>query len=64
MQVKHSGKASSDKYSNAGGLYLLVKPARKSWRMDYCFADKRKTLALGIYPEVSLAKAKSKRDKN
>ena len=62
-QVKHSGKASGDKYSDAGGLYLLVKPAGKYWRMDYRFADKRKTLALGIYPEVSLAKARAKRDK-
>lgn len=31
--------------------------------MDYRFAGKRKTLALGIYPEVSLAKARQRRDK-
>ena len=39
---------------NAGGKY---------WRMDYRFADKRKTLALGVYPEVSLAKARQRREK-
>lgn len=31
--------------------------------MNYRFADKRKTLALGTYPEVSLAKARAKREK-
>lgn len=44
-------------------MYLLVKAAGKYWRMDYTHASKRKTLALGIYPEVSLAKARQRRDK-
>ncbi len=61
-QVKHSGKATGDKYSDGGAMYLLVKAAGKYWRMDYNHADKRKTLALGIYPEVSLAKARKRRD--
>ena len=30
--------------------------------MNYRFADKRKTLALGGYPDVSLADANEKRD--
>jgi hypothetical protein len=34
----------------------------KYWRMDYRFADKRRTLALGVYPVVSLAKARRRRD--
>lgn len=42
-------------------MYLLVKIAGKYWRMDYTFAGKRKTLALGTYPEVSLAKARDRR---
>lgn len=44
------------------GLYLLVSAAGKYWRMDYRFAGKRKTLALGVYPDVSLARAREKRD--
>ncbi len=31
--------------------------------MNYRFADKRKTLALGVYPDVGLAKARARRDK-
>lgn len=62
-QVKHTGKPAGDKYADGGGMYLLVKAAGKYWRMDYTHASKRKTLALGIYPEVSLAKARQRRDK-
>ena len=54
--TKHSGKAAGDKHADGGGMYLLVKKTNKYWCMDYRFADKRKTLALGVYPAVSLAK--------
>lgn len=50
------------KISDSGGLYLLVKSAGKYWRMDYRYADKRKTLALGVYPEIKLTAARKKRD--
>lgn len=60
-QVKHTGKASGDKYADGGGMYLLVKAGGRYWRMDYTHAEKRKTLALGVYPEVSLAKARQRR---
>ncbi|MEZ5630823.1 MAG: integrase arm-type DNA-binding domain-containing protein [Burkholderiaceae bacterium] len=60
--VKASGKSSGDKHTDGFGLYLLVKPAGKYWRMDYRFAGMRKTLALGVYPAVSLAKARKARD--
>lgn len=62
-QVKHSGKAAGDKHTDGGGMYLLVKAAGRYWRQDYAFAGKRKTLALGVYPDVSLAKARQRRDK-
>ena len=62
-QVKHSGKPTGDKYSDGGGMYLLVKAVGKYWRMDYCHAEKRKTLALGVYHEVTLLKARKRRDK-
>jgi integrase len=46
------------------GLYLLVKTNdSKYWRLKYRFAGKEKTLALGVYPEVSLAEAREARDK-
>ena len=61
--TKHSGKPAGDKHTDGGGMYLLVTAAGKYWRMNYRFADKRKTLALGTYPEVSLAKARAKREK-
>lgn len=50
------------KVSDSGGLYLLVKPTGKYWRMDYRFVGKRKTLAIGVYPAVSLVAARKKRD--
>lgn len=62
-QVKHTGKSSGDKYADAGGMFLLVKAAGKYWRMDYTHAEKRRTLAIGVYPAVSLAKARAARDK-
>jgi hypothetical protein len=43
-------------------MYLLVKPTGKYWRMDYRHLGTRKTLALGIYSAVSLAKARKRRD--
>ncbi len=61
--TKHSGKPTGDKHTDGAGMYLLVTASGKYWRMNYRFADKRKTLALGTYPEVSLAKARAKREK-
>ena len=56
--AKHSGVSAGDKHTDGGGIYLLVTKAGRYWRMNYRFAGKRKTLALGIYPAVSLAKAR------
>jgi integrase len=61
--IKHTGAAAGDKHTDGGGMYLLVNTGGKYWRMNYRFADKRKTLALGVYPAVSLAKARARRDK-
>jgi hypothetical protein len=50
------------KLADDGGLYLLVNTnGAKYWRMDYRFADVRRTLAFGKYPEVTLADARNKR---
>ncbi len=38
--------AKNIKHTDGGGIYLLVNAGGKYWRMNYRFADKRKTLAL------------------
>ena len=50
------------KLADEKGLYLLVNAAGKYWRLDYRHDGKRKTLALGVYSDVSLARAREKRD--
>lgn len=62
-QVKHTGKPTGDKHTDGGGMYLLVKASGKYWRMDYTHNSKRKTLALGVYPAISLAAARKRREK-
>ncbi|CAM5196745.1 hypothetical protein CDEF62S_02769 [Castellaniella defragrans] len=48
------------KLADGGGLYLLVNQTGKYWRWDYRYAGKRKTLALGVYPETTLAVARDR----
>jgi Arm DNA-binding domain len=50
------------KLTDGKGLYLLVNQAGKYWRMDYRFSGKRKTLALGVYPDIGLEEARERRD--
>lgn len=50
------------KLTDEKGMYLLVNKAGKYFRLDYRFAGKRKTLALGVYPDVKLVEAREKRD--
>jgi integrase len=52
------------KLFDSGGLFLIVSPAGgKWWRFKYRYGGKEKLVSLGTYPEVSLAKARTKRDK-
>ena len=47
------------KLSDGRGLYLLVHPnGSKYWRFKYRYAGKEKRLALGVYPDVTLANAR------
>ena len=47
------------KLTDGKGLYLLIQPnGGKYWRLKYRYADKEKTLAIGVYPDVSLARAR------
>jgi integrase len=53
--------ASPRKLFDARGLYLHVMPnGGRYWRFNYRFRGKNKTLALGVYPDVSLAKARER----
>jgi len=45
------------------GLFLMVTPAGgKWWRFRYSFGGKEKLLSLGVYPDVSLKDARTRRD--
>ena len=51
------------KLSDGGGLQLLVQPrGAKLWRLAYRFDGKQNALAFGIYPVISLADARARRD--
>mgnify|MGYP001385162852 CR=1 FL=1 len=51
------------KLTDEKGLYLLVTPSGgKLWRINYRFEGRQKTLALGSFPDVSLKRAREKRD--
>ncbi len=51
------------KLTDGNGMHLLVHPnGSKYWRLQYRFSGKQKMLALGVYPDVSLADARARRD--
>jgi integrase len=51
------------KAADAQGLYLLVNPnGSKLWRLKYRIRGVERKLAVGSYPEVSLAEARAARD--
>lgn len=51
------------KLSDERGLYLLVTTeGHRYWRFNYRFGGKYRTIAFGVYPDVSLADARAKRD--
>ena len=49
--------------SDERGMYLeITKTGGKYWRLKYRYGGKEKRLALGVYPETSLKKARDLRD--
>ena len=59
LQIRRTGKPG--KYTDGRGLFLQVAPTGgKYWRYAYRFGGKQKTLALGIYPDIGLAKARER----
>ncbi|RLM10365.1 hypothetical protein BIY27_14630 [Gibbsiella quercinecans] len=51
------------KLTDGFGLYLLVHPnGSKYWQLGYRFEGKQKVFSIGVYPSVSLANARQRRD--
>ncbi|WP_340615403.1 tyrosine-type recombinase/integrase [Xenorhabdus entomophaga] len=63
-QIEASKPKEKDyKLSDGGGLYLLIKSnGSKYWRLKYRTDGKEKLLAIGVYPTVTLADARKKRE--
>ena len=64
IQVKGAKPKDRDYKLNDGfGLYLLITPTGgKLWRFDYRHDAKRKTMAFGAYPAITLADARKRRE--
>jgi integrase len=55
--------AGKHKLFDGGGLYLEIHAnGSKYWRLKYRYAGKERRLALGVFPAVSLAEARNRRD--
>ncbi|MDF2939712.1 MAG: intA [Gammaproteobacteria bacterium] len=62
LNSKSCNNAPAGTHFDGEGLYLLVKPdGKKYWRMACYLHGKRKLLAFGTYPKVSLAEAREER---
>jgi hypothetical protein len=60
---KAKPEAKPYKMADGGGMFLLVQPnGGKWWRLKFRFGGKEKLLALGVYPEVTLSEARTKRE--
>lgn len=63
-KVKNAkSKEKQYKIYDGDGLFLLVNPnGKKGWRFKYRLDGKEKLISLGRYPDVSLRKARQRRD--
>jgi integrase len=60
---KTKPQTKSVRLSDGRGMYLEISPAGgKWWRFKYRFAGKERRISLGVYPDVSLAAAREKRE--
>lgn len=58
-----ASKEKTYKLSDGGGMFLDVRPnGSKYWRLKYRLHGKEKLLALGVYPDVTLAEARALRE--
>jgi integrase len=63
-RIRNAKPAERDtKLTDFDGLYLLVRPnGSRLWRFAYRFGGKQKQIALGAYPQVTLAEARDRRE--
>lgn len=60
---KAKAQDKSYKLSDSGGLFLLIAlNGSKYWRLKYRIEGKEKLLSIGVYPEITLAEAREKRE--
>lgn len=64
MQIRRAKpEAKAYTLGDGQGLSLLIEPnGSKSWRFRYRYGGKPKMISLGVYPIVTLAAARTKRD--
>jgi integrase len=63
LTVARIKAAKPGKLFDGGGLFLLTRESgARYWQMKYRHAGKERLLSFGVYPEVSLAEARRKRD--
>ncbi|EJC74383.1 Integrase [Rhizobium leguminosarum bv. trifolii WSM2012] len=64
VQIRNAKKSDKPyKLPDGKGLYLYISIAGgKSWRLDYAYFGKRRTLTFGTYPTLGLAEARARRD--
>ncbi|WP_454722774.1 MULTISPECIES: Arm DNA-binding domain-containing protein [Cupriavidus] len=56
-------QAKTYRLADGGGMYLEVPPTgSKYWRLKYRFGGNEKRRAFGVYPEMSLATARKRRE--
>lgn len=63
-QIKNTKpKEKKYKLSDGGGLFLQINSnGSKLWRLKYRIEGKEKEYAIGVYPDITLAKAREKRE--
>ena len=60
---KAKAEAKDYKMADGGSMYLLVKATgSKCWRLKYRIGGREKLMAFGMYPDVSLADARGRRE--
>src|SRR3982750_3819556 len=61
---KAKGREKPYRLTDERGLYALVQPdGARWWRLDFILNGKRRTMGLGVYPDVELADARKERDR-
>lgn len=61
--AKYNSDGKGNLLSDGGGLFLQIdKGDKKYWRLSYRFQGKQKRASFGVFPKVSLAEAREKRE--